>query len=97
MSGSNTSQLSTQAAATITPTTSSQTAVASGKYTTGAVTVAAIPSQYKDTTGTDATAAYIASGYKAVTGSGLITGTAAMTYNALTEELSIPGWAVTLA
>lgn len=33
-------QLSTQAAQTITPTTYSQTAVASGKYTTGAVTVA---------------------------------------------------------
>lgn len=32
-------QLSTQAAKTITPTTYSQTAVASGKYTTGAVTV----------------------------------------------------------
>ena len=39
-------QLSTQAAATITPTKSQQTAVAAGKYTTGAVTVAAIPSQY---------------------------------------------------
>ncbi len=46
VSGSNTSQLSTQAAATITPTESSQTAVAAGKYTTGAVTVAAIPSNY---------------------------------------------------
>ena len=33
-------QLSTQSARTITPTTYSQTAVASGKYTTGAVTVA---------------------------------------------------------
>ena len=33
-------QLSTQEAKTITPTTYSQTAVASGKYTTGAVTVA---------------------------------------------------------
>lgn len=37
-----TSQLSTQAATTITPTTSEQTAVASGKYTTGAVKVAAV-------------------------------------------------------
>ena len=37
-------QLDTQAATTITPTTSSQTAVAAGKYTTGAVTVAAMPS-----------------------------------------------------
>lgn len=44
VSGSNTSQLSTQGATTITPTTSSQTAVAAGKYTTGAVTVAAMPS-----------------------------------------------------
>lgn len=46
-----TSQLSTQAATTITPTTSSQTAVAAGKYTLGAVTVAAIPSNYVDSTG----------------------------------------------
>ena len=43
VSGSNTQQLSTQGATTITPTTSSQTAVAAGKYTTGAVTVAAMP------------------------------------------------------
>lgn len=43
---SKTSQLSTQAAATITPSETAQTAVASGKYTTGAVTVAAIPSDY---------------------------------------------------
>lgn len=35
-----TKQLTTQAAKTVTPTTSSQTAVASGRYTTGAVTVA---------------------------------------------------------
>ena len=46
VSGSSTYQLSTQAAATITPTTASQTAVAAGKYTTGVVSVAAIPSQY---------------------------------------------------
>lgn len=38
--------LSTQAATAITPTESSQTAVAAGKYTTGAVTVNAIPSNY---------------------------------------------------
>ena len=41
-----THQLTTQAAKTITPTTSSQTAVNSGVYTTGAVTVGAIPSTY---------------------------------------------------
>lgn len=40
------SQLPVQAAATITPTESAQTAVAKGKWTTGAVTVAAIPSNY---------------------------------------------------
>lgn len=46
VSGSSSLQLSTQAAATITPTESVQTAVASQKYTTGAVTIAAIPSTY---------------------------------------------------
>ena len=39
-------QLTTQAAKTVTPTKSSQTAVDAGKYTTGAVTVAAIPDDY---------------------------------------------------
>lgn len=46
VSGSNTSQLSTQAGTTISPTESEQTAVASGKYTTGAVKVGAISSTY---------------------------------------------------
>ena len=46
VSGSNTSQLSTQAAATISPTESEQTAVASGKYTVGTVKVGAISSTY---------------------------------------------------
>ena len=40
------SEVTRQAAKTVTPSTSSQTAVASGVYTTGAVTVAAIPSTY---------------------------------------------------
>ena len=44
---STTKQLSIQAATTITPTESSQTAVESGKYTMGAVTVAAVPSETK--------------------------------------------------
>ena len=52
VSGSKTQQLSTQAATTITPTTSSQTAVAAGKYTTGAVTVGPIPPQYIIPSGT---------------------------------------------
>ena len=47
-----TKSLSTQAAKTITPTKSSQTAVTSGKYTTGTVTVAAIPSSYIQPAGT---------------------------------------------
>ncbi len=46
VSGSNTSQLSTQAGTTITPTESEQTAVSAGKYTTGAVKVGAISSTY---------------------------------------------------
>lgn len=43
---SDTLQLTTQGAATITPSESAQTAVAAGRYTTGAVSVAAIPSTY---------------------------------------------------
>jgi len=46
VSGSSTLQLTTQAAATITPSESQQTAVASGKYTTGNVVVAAISANY---------------------------------------------------
>lgn len=53
VSGSNTSQLTVQAAKTVTPTEEAQTAVAAGRYTTGAVTVAAIPSDY---VGSDITA-----------------------------------------
>lgn len=45
-SGSSTYQLSTQGASTITPTETQQTAVASGKYTTGNVVVAGISSDY---------------------------------------------------
>ena len=44
--GSSTLQLDTQAAKTVTPTESEQTAVASGKYTTGVVKVGAISSTY---------------------------------------------------
>lgn len=51
-----TNQLTTQAAKTITPSTASQTAVASGVYTTGAVTVEAIPGDYVKPTATKAAA-----------------------------------------
>lgn len=46
VSGSNTEQLEVQAAKTVTPSETAQTAVESGKYTTGAVTVGAISSTY---------------------------------------------------
>lgn len=46
VSGSNTSQLTTQAGSTIAPTESVQTAVASGTYTTGTVKIGAISSTY---------------------------------------------------
>ena len=42
-----TRQLTTQSAKSVTPSTSSQTAVASGRYTTGNVTVAAVPTETK--------------------------------------------------
>lgn len=47
-----TKQLTTRAGATITPSTSEQTAVAAYRWTTGAVKVAAIPSQYIVPSGT---------------------------------------------
>lgn len=53
-----TKQLTTQAAKTVTPSTSSQTVVASGTYTTGAVTVAAIPSTYVKPTTTKSATTY---------------------------------------
>lgn len=53
-----TKQLTTQAAKTITPSTSQQTAVAKGVYTTGAVTVAAIPSTYVKPSATKAATTY---------------------------------------
>lgn len=49
---SGTKQLTTQAAKTVAPTKSEQTAVAAGVYTTGAVKVAKIPDSYIQPTGT---------------------------------------------
>ena len=51
-SGSKTQQLSTEDAKTITPSASQQTAVAAGKYTTGAIIVDPIPNEYVIPTGT---------------------------------------------
>lgn len=53
-----TKQLTTQEAKTITPSTSSQTAVAKNVYTTGAITVGAIPSTYVKPTTTKAATTY---------------------------------------
>lgn len=52
VTATNSYQLPTQSATTITPSTTSQTAVSAGKFTTGAITVDPIPSQYIVPTGT---------------------------------------------
>lgn len=73
-------QLTTQAAKTITPSTSEQTAVSASTFTTGAVKVAAIPSEYKKLPSltNPASAADIANGYQAIDANGnKVIGTAA--------------------
>lgn len=67
-----TKSLTIQAATTITPTKSSQTAVLANRYTTGDITVAAIPAAYQDVTGVTATASDVVSGKDIVNSSGTV-------------------------
>ena len=62
---------------TATPTTASQTITPTSGKVLSQVTVAAIPSQYKDTTNADAVAANVLAGKVFVNGSGEVTGTMA--------------------
>jgi surface protein len=95
-SKSNTKQMTAQAAKTVTPTTSEQTAVASGVYTTGAVKVAAMPtatqatpsvsidSAGKITATATQTAGYVTAGTK--TGTKQLTTQAAKTVTPSTSD-----------
>lgn len=92
-------QLSTQAAKTVTPTESEQTAVASGKYTTGEVKVGAIPSNYvgssvptqaAQTITPTTTNQTIASG-KYLTGAQTILGDANLVPESIVENITIFG------
>ena len=66
-----TASVTTKAAATITPTKSTQT-IASGTYLTGTQTIAAIPNDYQDVTAVDATATDVVYGKKIVNSSGTV-------------------------
>lgn len=66
-----TANVTTKAAATITPTKSTQT-IASGTYLTGTQTIAAIPAAYQDVTGVTAAAGDVVSGKDIVNASGTV-------------------------
>lgn len=66
-----TASVTTKAAATITPTKSTQT-IASGTYLTGTQTIAAIPAAYQDVTGVTAAATDVVSGKDIVNSSGTV-------------------------
>lgn len=81
-----TKQLTTQAAKTITPTKSAQTAVAKDVYTTGVVTVGAIPNEYVNTTDATATADKIFKNESAYVNGTKVTGTFTIDNEVNTQE-----------
>ena len=92
-SASSTYQLPTQAATTITPTTAQQTAVASGKWTTGSVIVDAIPAAYIIPTGTSnitSNGTYDIASFASVSVS--VSGVGGYTLDQIARRASISGW-----
>lgn len=92
VSGSSTSQLDTQTAVTITPSTVQQTVGGAGKFMTGAITVSSIPSAYQDITGVTAVASHVLASDIFVDSTGsAITGTMA---TLSTNDVGFDQWAL---